>query len=246
MEHLSELGVLRIAALVLASVVAGVIRGFTGFGAALVMAPAFALVVPPREAVVLITVMNLVTMTQLLPAALKNTDWPLVVPMSIGAILALPLGTWLLVAVDGDLLRRVIGLVVLVFAGLLMIGWQAAPRPRLSLSLGVGVVSGVLTGFGGVGGPPVVLYLLSRPSGAARYRASFISYFAVIQAFSLIPLLVAGLIEGQHLVLATVLLPAYFVATHTGTRLFARANDGVYRQVAILVLLAIAVAALIG
>jgi uncharacterized membrane protein YfcA len=246
LEHVTALGAGRVVALMAATVVAGLIRGFTGFGAALVMAPAFALVVPPREAVVLITVLNLVTMTQLLPPALKQTDWHLVTPMSVAAVLALPLGTWLLVVADGDVLRRVIAVVVAVFAGLLMIGWQSAAQPRMALSFGVGAISGVLTGVGGIGGPPVVLYLLSRPSDAARYRASFISYFAAIQAFGVIPLVAAGLVEMPQIVLAGVLLPPYFLSTYAGSRLFTRASDGLYRNIAIGVLLAIAAAALLA
>ena len=245
-EHLAALGGARIAALVAATLLAGLIRGFTGFGSALVMAPAFALVVPPREAVVLITLLNLATMTQLLAPALKKADWPLVAPMSAAAVLTIPLGTWLLVAVDGDMVRRAIAIVVVAFALVLLAGGQIRIAPRLPATLAAGAVSGVLTGIGGIGGPPVVLYLLSRPSEAAHYRASFISYFAVIQVFGILPLLYAGLVEIGHLGVALALLPAYFAATWAGARLFEKAPDALYRRLAILTLLAVAIAALLA
>lgn len=246
MEPVLGLGWPSLAGLTLATIVAGVIRGFTGFGAALVMAPAFVLVVDARESIVLITLLNLITMTQLLPPAVRQADWRVVVPMSLAACLCLPLGTWLLLAVDGDVLRRAIALIVGAFGLVLLVGWHPDVRPRRALSGAVGAASGVLTGLGGIGGPPVVLYLLSGPSAAARDRASFISYFAIVQGVGLVPLALAGLIAREHVVLALALTPAYFAATWIGARLFARARDDLYKRVAIGVLLAIALAAFLA
>lgn len=59
---------------------AGLMRGFSGFGAALTIAPVLALAVGPRTAIPAILIVMLVTSIQLVPRAWNSADWKTVIP----------------------------------------------------------------------------------------------------------------------------------------------------------------------
>lgn len=57
---------------------AGLMRGFSGFGAALTIAPVLALTVGPRAAIPAILIVMLTTSIQLLPKALSSVNLSLI------------------------------------------------------------------------------------------------------------------------------------------------------------------------
>ncbi len=61
------------------------------------------------------------------------------------------------------MLRRWIAGVVVVFSLLLLNGARYEGPQRPATSIALGAFSGVLVGATGIGGPPIILYLLSGP-----------------------------------------------------------------------------------
>ena len=104
--------------------IAGIMRGFSGFGAALTIAPVLALAVGPRAAIPAILLVMMVTSIQLAPRAFRDANWPVVVPLSIGGIIGIPIGAWLLIVVDPELVRRSISATVIIFALIMLTGWR--------------------------------------------------------------------------------------------------------------------------
>ena len=104
--------------------VAGLMRGFSGFGAALIIAPVLALAVGPRTAIPAILIVMLVTSIQLVPKAWNSANWNTVIPLSVGGAIGIPIGAFLLVVVDQELVRRSISATVTFFAILMLIGWR--------------------------------------------------------------------------------------------------------------------------
>ena len=68
--------------------VAGLMRGFSGFGAALTIAPVLAVAVGPRAAIPAILFLMLATSAQLAPRAIRDVNWPTVVPLSVGGVIS--------------------------------------------------------------------------------------------------------------------------------------------------------------
>src|SRR3954470_15051627 len=96
--------------------VAAVIRGFTGFGLAVVGVPLLSLFFAPAEIVPSIMILAILAGLQLLPKIWRNVDWRLLTPTIIGAAIGTPLGTWLLAGVSADAMRVLIGGAVLTAA----------------------------------------------------------------------------------------------------------------------------------
>ncbi len=223
------------------TLIAGFMRGFIGIGSGMLMAPVFAILFGLLTTVTIIIFIELVVTFQLLPAVYRKIDWPMILPMSLTAALFMPVGAWVLVNVDADLMARVISMVVLLFVLLMSGGWRYHGKKRLLTTLGVGSISGTLMAATGLGGPPVMLYLLSGPDKAIINRANFTGYFllTVLVLFGL--MLFQGMLTVKDLLLATVLLPFFVLGAKFGARYFHRSSDRVYRYLALGLLLCVAI-----
>lgn len=232
------------AAVAATALIAGVMRGFSGFGAALIVSPVLALIVGPRTAIPAILIMMTLTSLQLVPRAWKDTNWRTVLPLSAGATLGLPLGIWILFAVDPQIMRRAISAIVVVFAVLMLVGWRFRGRVGPLISGAIGVVSGLISGAAAAGGPPVVMFLLAGPESAARNRAAIILFFFITQIAGIFIFWANGLLTVRALWVAVPMIPTILIGTWIGERLFGKASDILYRRIALGILLAIGLSTL--
>ncbi len=195
-----------IAALAAATALAGILRGYSGFGGGLVMAPLFTHLVGATNSVVLISA--------------RQVDLTVVGPLTITAILSVPLGVMLLGWLQPHLIKLVIAAVVVALALTMSFGLRLPGQPTRLKSALVGIISGALNGLCGMGGPPAVLYVLAGNQGSAELRASFILFFAVLYPVTVITLAVNGLITSPTFWVAIPMAPVYFAATEAGRLLF--------------------------
>jgi len=209
----------------------GALRGLTGFGAALVMAPVLSLVVSARETMCLVTLLSALPIGQNLSSSvLRQVDRGLVAPMAAAAMLGIPVGIWLVEALPAQLFGALIGAAVILSALALLSGTSPLRRRSLRLSLGVGALSGVLTGFGGVGGPPAILYVLGVEPDAHRARASFIVFFACLYPLALCAIAAAGLLGWAEVAQGLLLAPLFHVGGVLGEGLYRVVNQRQFRR----------------
>ena len=89
----------------------GFLRGFLGFGAALLIVPVLSLVMAPVEAIAILVLIELPNIVYLIPRSMRECELKTVAPMMCGLIIAVPLGTTLLVFVDPVKMKFVISIV---------------------------------------------------------------------------------------------------------------------------------------
>ena len=106
---------------------AGLVRGFTGFGGALVMVPVLSLVLGPGAALAAVCASGVPVILQLLPAALRHGERGFVLPFAAAAFAAAPAGTWVLVAVPPAAMKIAISLAVLAMTAMMAWGWRLPP-----------------------------------------------------------------------------------------------------------------------
>lgn len=220
---------------------AGVLRGFSGFGSAMVLAPTLAALYPLTVAVPLLMLLEVALSFQLLPGAVRLVDRREVAVMSVAALPGLGVGAWLLTAVPGETLRIAISVLILVF--LLLVVLQVRRRgAKTTMGLGAaGALSGVANGAAGVGGPPIVLYYLAGDGSSAALRATVICYFFIIDVVSAAIYGVQGLLTRDVWLLTVLCLPASIAGVWLGSRLFDGASEVLYRRVAYGIIAAVAV-----
>ena len=174
-----DLSVWEIAAIVGAFVASGLVRGFNGgAGANFITAPVVALMLGAREGVPVIILVNLVSNIQVLPGALPHADWRRMLPVGLAAMVMTPLGAWILLAVDEDLMRRIVAGTSILLSLLLLSGWRYRGPRGLPIRIGVGSMGGLITGSVSMGGPPVFLYLLSGPRDGSPATGGFSGFRA--------------------------------------------------------------------
>jgi len=227
----------RLLAAAFATAIAGLMRGYAGFGTAVILAPIYSVLWGPKAGVPIMLLMELIVSIQLLPKALKDADKRVILPIGGTAALMTPLGAYILITADGEVLRRAIGAFVLVFGGLLMSGWRYNGSRPLPLNMAVGAVSGLLKGSTGMSGPPVILYLLAGQEAAKTHRANLILFFSVISLISVFPPLFLGLFDLAILARSAVLLPILVICARIGAKLFHVIPQRWYRPFALIVLL---------
>ena len=133
------------------TLIAGLMRGFAGFGSAMLMAPIFAILFGSAEMVVTVVAIELVVSLQLFPQVREHADWKVLTPMSIAACAAMPLGVWLLASVDKNTIVTAVSAVIVAFVVLMwtgvadsMFGMRDFQINIAGLSIPLGVPLGIL------------------------------------------------------------------------------------------------------
>ncbi len=225
---------------------AGVVRGITGFGGALVMTPPLALLLGPRLAVPVVLLLESVVAAPMLVQTRHLVRWRVIGAIVVAACITVPLGTLILVATDPQIIRRAIAVTVIVFALALLRGWRYAGRPRLVTSVGLGAMSGAMLGATSIGAPPVILYLLSGPDPVETTRANLTLYLTVISLAGIVMLGYHGLFDARAGWTSLWLAPAYYAGLIGGVRLFPRFTDTRFRQLTLMLLIGVSTGILLA
>lgn len=234
------------AAVAVSVFVGGFMRGFVGFGGALVSMPVLSMAFGPKLAVAVATVISVPATLQLLPQAIRDSERHVVLPVAVAIFLAAPLGCAILVAADPAIMKIAISALVVAMVAMLSSGWTFKAEATLGSLLAAGVAGGLIQGSAGIGGPPVVAVALARPGAPKLQRANVLGLMTAMALSSVPPLLAYGLITQRALVTGLVLLPIYSTATALGSRYFSTGGARHFRTAAFTTLGAIGVAKLIA
>jgi uncharacterized membrane protein YfcA len=203
------------------SLLAGMAKGVSGFGAALIMAPLFGLFLPATEVGAMIVLLHAATSLQGMTCWLGLVRWKAVVPLALVALACTVLTLQLVVAGDNVCLHHVIGLAVLAVTALRLHGWRWRHEAGIAPTLVAGMISGVMTALGGIGGVPAVYYFSGCCKEGAALRANLLGYFAVLFWGASLILGMRGQLYGNVLTSA-LLLPAFAGGAWIGGRLCQR------------------------
>ena len=218
---------------------AGIIKGFTGFGGSLVMAPLFALLLGAGPTLGTVVMINLATAWQLFLPSWRTMQRGVVLPMSLACIAATPFGMLVIGILDAAQGRRLIGIAVLLSGLALLAGLRRHGAARVAPTLAVGVCGGLLNGLAGMGGPPAALWLLAGDEGADRDRASLLIYVALTQAAAVLMATYSGALDRDAFIRALALAPLHWLGTTLGSRLFHTAPERIFKNAAIFVIIAV-------
>lgn len=226
---------------------AAFVRGFTGFGLAVVGVPLLTAFIAPARIVPSIMILAVLAGVQLMPRIWRSIDWRLLAPVVAGAVIGTPLGTMALAVLPDNVMRLLIGLAVLIAAAAIYHGFRFESRPGLPVSGAMGVLAGVTGGAAAISGPSVIFLFLSSPIPIEAGRACLITFFLISALISSTSAWSQGLMTLDGVVLGAALLPAMLIGNFLGDRLFAKSSAGTYRGSVIFLLAALGlIAALRG
>lgn len=212
---------------------AGLIRGFAGFGSALVNAPMLSLLWGPTVGVPVAALVEFAPAIQLTPRAIPIAQWRTILVMGVPALILIPAGFWLLITLPNEVVRRFVAAVVLGLVAVMWSGWRYRGQRTAALSLGVGALSGLLSGTTGVGGPPVILYLMSGTDDAAVIRANMIGFFTIVLIGMAVTFAIGGLFGPLVLWRTALMAVPFIIGIFVGARLFPLASQRTFRNIAL-------------
>ncbi len=227
-----------------AAALAGLVRGFAGFGAAMVYIPVASAIYEPVIAVVTLFIVDATIQVPLVYRAVGQCRWSEVLPLALGAALTVPVGVYALRVSDPEVLRWFISGTILVLVVILATGWRYQRRPPTLASFGVGGVAGFAGGVASLYGPPMVLFWLGGQSDAPTVRANVIVFFALIAVVSGLAFWWNDLFTQQIFEIALLLIPFYAIAIWLGARSFRFASERIFRFIAFALIAVIAVSSL--
>jgi uncharacterized membrane protein YfcA len=224
--------------------IAGLVRGFSGFGAAMVFIPLASAIYEPKAAVILLFLADTVATAPMVVPAFRRCAWREVTPLAIGATVSVPLGVYILTVTRPELVRWVIAAAILAAVATLATGWRLRRVPGLTGTLAIGATAGLTGGLASLSGPPIVLFWLGGQSDAPVIRANIIAFFGLTTIVIGISYGLNGLFSMSLLARALVLLPIYALALWAGATGFRIAPSTLYRRAALLICAAATVLAL--
>jgi uncharacterized membrane protein YfcA len=227
------------------ALVAGMVRGFAGFGAAMVMTPIFSALYGPEMGIAVCLLEEIVVALPLMPRAWPHVDWRRIGLLLIAAVVGAPLGNYVLTLAAPQPMRWAISAIVLTAVALLASGWRYHGPPRPGPTLVAGLVSGFLNGLSGMAGPPIAFYYLAGKESVERVRANLTTYFVFVDLIALAMFFSRDLVTWDTGVLSVCLAPAVIFGGVIGERLFPLASEGFYRRLALVLLVVVAIGSLI-
>jgi uncharacterized membrane protein YfcA len=233
----------QVAFVLAAALVAGLARGFSGFGGALIFIPLAGSAMSPKIASALLLVIDGLMTIGMLPDGFRRANRREVATMLVGAFFGVPAGTALLALMPPVTLRWIISGVVLCLLMFLMSGWRYHGRPKTPLTIGVGALAGLFGGAAQMSGPPIVAYWLGGAIPPLTVRANLVFYFALSTILSAISYIAGGILTTEVLAIALLVGPGYGIGLFLGSRLFGFASERTFRRICFSL---IAAAAVIG
>ena len=225
------------------ALLSGLVRGFSGFGSALIFIPLVSAVYGPKIAAASFVLIDFFCTIPLAIRAYPACNKREVLPLTLATCSTIPLGALILHYVEPVWLRWFIAILVLGLLAVLVSGWRYRRQASLPLTIGVGLASGISGGATTLTGPLAIIYWLGSASGAAVVRANLMVFFLFTDGFIAVVYLARGLLTPEVIAIALVIALPFLAALTLGARLFRGASDLTYRRIAYAI---VALAALVS
>jgi uncharacterized membrane protein YfcA len=226
----------RFIAAVVIAVVAGLVRGFSGFGSALIYMPLISALYGPRVAAPTLLLIDTICSVPFTFHAAPQCNPREVAWVSLAGFIFLPIGVTALVYVDAIVLRWFIVVLVLVALVALIAGWRYHGKPTVPASLATGAFAGFGGGAVQIAAPPLLIFWLSGANKAATVRANIMVYFLPQAVLAMAMYYWNALFTGETITLAILLGLPFALAMSVGVYSFHGSSEALYRRVAYVII----------
>jgi uncharacterized membrane protein YfcA len=221
--------------------VAGMVRGFSGFGSGLVFLPLASVVLGPVAAITVLIVADFLGPLVLLRRAARDVYWPDLARLTGAMLLALPLGVALLLVMDPEPFRYVLSLLAAAMLACLILGLRYRGRLTPPLVYATGAASGLVGGAVGLPGPPIILLYLASGLPAPVVRATTLLLLFAYDVLMLGLFWLNGRFLAEAVWLGLLLAGPNVAGNWAGGAVFVPGRERLYRGVAYAIIAASAV-----
>ena len=216
----------------LAALTAGIVRGFSGFGTAMIFLPVAGKYFEPVTAIIILTIMDLCGPVLIVPRALRDAYKPDLLRLIGGMIITLPIALYFLLNMETELFRYIVSILALILVFVLATGWRFQRQLDSGALIGLGGIAGVCGGIAGVPGPPVILFYMASTQPIKVIRANNLLFLFGFDIFALLFLSIAGALNVSAVVLGLILAIPMGLGNVIGAALFNPEKEKFYRKIA--------------
>lgn len=216
----------------------GVTTGLAGFALGLVVSGIWLHLLTPVQTTILIIAFSLFVQVHGVWKFRHAIDLRRVAPLIAGGAVGVLLGVWLLAHLDPALLRRAVGVLLVLYSLYGMLAPTLAPvRATRPADAAVGFVNGVLGGLTGLAGPIIVIWCQLTVASRDGQRAIFHPVILAAFVMTVAGLGLEGGITADVLTLFLLGLVPVAAGIWLGVHLYGRLDEAGFRRVILILLL---------
>lgn len=202
----------------------------------------FAAVLPARTSTAALLLLLIVGDVFAVIAYRKHAHWPTLLRLAPAVVAGLIVGFLFLAYSDDAIVRRAIGVILLLMIAITLWRRQSGERtgrladdsrPRRLLSATYGTLGGFTTMVANAGGPVMSMYFLATRAPLHVFLGTAAWFFAVVNLVKVPMLAGLGLVNVPVLVMDAVLVPFVIVGALVGMRLANRMNQQFFDRLVI-------------
>ena len=236
-EILTQLRAPLMPAALIAALMGGLARGFSGFGSGLIFMPMASAALGPRVAVAALMVFDFLVAGLPVLRRIREMEFRGLVPVATGMVLFTPVGAWLAAHGDPIVIRWCLSTVVFLAIALLTAGLKWRGRETLPVAFTVGAVSGTLGGLAALSGIVIVIYWLARDIAPDRLRRNMFTLLLLTAVVQVVTYALNGMLTEQVLAVAVLMLAPYVIGTWAGSMVFTLASPQTFRRIVYVMIL---------
>tara|TARA_A100001015_G_scaffold320752_1_gene448329 strand:- start:1398 stop:2153 length:756 start_codon:yes stop_codon:yes gene_type:complete len=224
---------------------ASFVRGFSGFGFSASSVSLLSFVMPPKEIVPIILLLEIIASFLMFPSIWKKINWMFVFYLFLGVLIGTPFGIHLLSILDPKITHLIISLTVIIFAFLLLKGYKNKNLNHNLSKFFVGGVAGTVNGFGTLAGLPIALYFLIIAAEPAVIRASLAALFFFTDLYALLLAYFKDILNYTVIFRTLPLIFIIPIGISLGTKLFAESSKENYKKYVLYFLIIVSIFGLV-
>ena len=213
-------------------VAAQVVYVMFGFGSGLIAVGCLGLVFPEiRDVVVLLLLVNLPAELWVCWQSRRDIRLRPILPLGLGIGVGIPLGAYVLRTGRPEVILLILGWFLMV-VGLIFLRLPAGGRwtPPAWAASPTGLVSGLLTGLFGTGGPPLIIWYHLSPGDKSAFRRNLMTIFLLMTVVRVPSYAWQGLITKAGLFSTLAVLPAVLGGAWLGNHLHFQLGEITFRR----------------
>jgi len=219
----------------------GLIQGFSGFGYSQFTVPWLLFFFEPVVVMPIALMHSIILNLQVLFDVRKWVDIKHIWILIAGGLLGIPIGTYILLVVDVNIIRILVGIVIVVSSLIIIKGFRIKLKHEKPAFIPIGFIGGILGGSVTMSGPPVILFFSSQGVSKNYMRANLAMFFLSLNILTLPFYIAKGLINQTTLSYFAILLIALVLGTFIGIKLSRLTGEKIFRKIALFILIAIGI-----
>ena len=226
-------------------ILAFLIRGVAGFGSGLVAIPLLALMFPLAIVVPVVGLLDYLAASGHGLKHRKRISWRSLVPLLPFTVVGIVSALYLFKTVDADLLRKALGVFILLFAIYSLMNTARSIQGSRLWAMPGGFFGGFISALFGTGGPFYVIYLRLMNLDKQVFRATAAAIFLIDGSGRIVGYFVSGFYSWQLLLVVLLAVPMMMLGLYMGEHIHTSLSQRDFQRGISLILIGSGVALLL-